>query len=202
MKDKAEKGEEIPIENGAWIDYELDNEGYFIWYAILCPEQYTRGHTLVITGPRIKNSPEGLECIKKIFDVHPTELTDLMAGISRVANRLKEKLEGVQNIVIFSLNEDKEHLHFHLIPRYTYSNDEKDYNIKCSFDKAKTEERWIKNPDKVHGIWYYAYHEQNYKNQEYWIDPPETRANKLNKLASKLRNRKKYPEFKEIYLNH
>jgi diadenosine tetraphosphate (Ap4A) HIT family hydrolase len=35
------------VELDRWIDYEKNN-GDFVWYAILSPEQYSKGHTLVI----------------------------------------------------------------------------------------------------------------------------------------------------------
>ena len=195
MSDYKENNGEIRIENGAWIDYEQDTQGNFLWYAILCSEQYTKGHTLIITGPRINDKDDSLECIKKIFDIRPDELQTLMSGISKVANRLKCKLKGVENILLISLNEEKDHFHIHLIPRYPYKEKEKKFHSEnCYKRDYKTEvelkQAWENDPKgkKLHGIWYYAYREQNFKNRKYWKKPPEERAKILNQLASKLQN--------------
>ena len=195
MRDFKENDGEILIENGAWIDFDRDRDGNFLWYAILCPEQYTCGHTLIISGPRI--GKESSKCIKKIFDIRPDELQNLMSGISKVANRLKDKLKGVENVSLISLNEEKPHFHLHLIPRYPYKENEKKFHTKNFWKRDyDTEQAWENDPSgkKFHGIWYYAYREQNYKNRKYWKKPPEERAELLNQLASELRNPElKYP---------
>lgn len=194
MRDIKNKDKrEISIENGAWIDYDRDKDDNFLWYAILCPEQYTRGHTLIISAPRTGN--ESIKCIKKIFDIRPNELQTLMSGISKVANRLKDELKGVENVILISLNEEKKHFHLHLIPRYPYKENEKEFHIKNFWKRdydseEELKQAWENDPKgkKFHGIWYYAYLEQNFKNRKYWKKPPEERAKVLNQLASKLQN--------------
>jgi len=199
MSDYEENNGEIKIENGAWIDYEQDKKDNFLWYAILCPEQYTKGHTLIISGPRINDENESLECIKRIFDIRSDELQTLMSGISKVANRLKEKLKGVENVILISLNEKKDH--FHLIPRYPYKEKEKKFHSKNFYKRDyntedELKQAWENDPSgkELHGIWYYAYREQTFKDRKYWKKPPEERAKVLNQLASELRNPElKYP---------
>jgi diadenosine tetraphosphate (Ap4A) HIT family hydrolase len=81
----------------------------YISYAVLAPEQYTKGHSLVI----LKDHREDF--------TDPTitcgELIDFAFTINLVARQLKSELHA-ERIYIASLCDGVHHLHAHLIPRY------------------------------------------------------------------------------------
>lgn len=177
-----------------WIDYGKDDNGNIMWYAILCPEQYTRGHTLIILR----------EHMNKISDSEPheEELKHLIIGINKVSKKLKEVLDA-RNIYVLSLCEDLQHLHFHLIPIYKNTKEEEEFfeknywlreksrrNIssKDEFREAIKNKSHNNKPYKINGAWYIAYHEMNFTFSEYWKQDPKERARELEELANQLRS--------------
>ena len=181
--------EEIEISNGAWIDYQKDSNGDFIWYAILCPEQYTKGHTLMISG---KKNP----CIRGKFDKRVSDIEPFLSGINRISNNLKEKHPNIQNVYILGLCEDLNHFHVHLIPRYPYKPKDIEFHVKNYWKReGYSNEEELRNDwqnpnikNKFHGSWYITFKEINYVNRSYWKKEPKVRAQNLHKLAEKLRN--------------
>jgi diadenosine tetraphosphate (Ap4A) HIT family hydrolase len=166
----------------AWIDYCKDDYGKFLWYAVLAGDQYTLGHTLVILGSHRRRITD--------CSLTESELGALSRGLKKVACRLKDVL-GAKAIHVLSLCEGEEHLHFHLIPRYSYTDEEK------LFFSCKYSEREKGNPDfaddvktgKIHGMWYAAYHEMKFKTSEFWKHSVEARVMELQELAECLRDR-------------
>lgn len=75
----------------------------------LAPEQYSRGHTLVILRQHAIDMSDD--------QVTDEEYLDLCKTIKEVSKLLKSKL-GAERIYVCSLCDGVEHLHFHLIPRY------------------------------------------------------------------------------------
>lgn len=140
-----------------WIDYKKKKFGKdFYWYAKLNGDQYTPGNTLVILGKHMD----------KITDIpKKKELKLIILGINRVASRLKEKLK-VETVHVLSLCESQKHLHFHLIPRFNYSAEEKEFiinNYKIREKDNYNEFIQKVKENKFHGMWYAAYQEMNYK---------------------------------------
>lgn len=84
----------------------------------LAPEQYSRGHTLVILRSHATDMSDDA--------VTEEEYIDLCKTIKEVSKLLKSKL-GAERIYVCSLCDGVEHLHFHLIPRY--ASDVKGFNF-------------------------------------------------------------------------
>ena len=170
--------EDQPCE--AWIDYDKDKTGRFLWYAILSGEQYTQGHTLLILGPH-RN---------KITDCSLTvlELGALVVGLKKVACRLRDILE-IETVHVLSLCEGQKHLHFHLIPRYPYSKKEKKFYVSHYSKREENNPNFANDVSNgnIHGMWYTAYHEMKFKNSKFWRHP-EDRTRELQDLAKRLRD--------------
>ncbi|MFW9970469.1 MAG: HIT family protein [Candidatus Odinarchaeota archaeon] len=176
----------------SWIDYEMKDSEEFLWYAVLAGSQFTRGHTLVILGCHMDQITED---ITKSDNIKP-KLDSMMIGINTLANRLKNKLEGVESIHALCLCEGERthHLHFHLIPRYKYEKDERRFfgyfygqrakkvNMSESFEKSFIE-------GKIHGIWHDAYKEMHFVDTEFFNSPLQQRQQDLKKLAKRLRTK-------------
>lgn len=135
------------------------------WYAVLAPEQYSAGHTLVICrNPRTRNfeprqDKQQGNCDLDIRSLHeePTRYAkaweSLGKGIAEMRDFLIRRLEmlGEEELEKFGeagkkpvsvhvlvLCEGVHHLHAHLIPRYgPYKQVEKDFYYKYYFARAK-----------------------------------------------------------------
>lgn len=129
-------------------------------FATLAPEQYTKGHTLVI----VKNSIKEKNHIKDVTDEQLMKDTNLLRGlieeIHTVAKHLKKKLKA-RRIYVCSLCDGVEHLHFHLIPR------------RSIFDTT--------------GFSLMGDHEKTYTFSELWQKSDEERAEEFKKLAKELK---------------
>ena len=112
----------------AWIDYAKDVNGNFLWYAVLAGEQYAPGHTLLILG-----------CHKETIvdsSLTESELGHLAVGLNKVSGRMKKVL-GVRAVHVLSLCEGVKHLHFHLVPRYDYDIQEKQFFCEHYWEREK-----------------------------------------------------------------
>jgi len=171
----------------SWIDFEK-KDGEYQWYAVLSGDQYTKGHSMVILGCHMNKITELISDDGKKKE----KLLAMMEGINRVSETLKKKLNA-QAIHVLSLCEGMEHLHFHLIPRYCYTDDEVQF-FKENFARreAKTNqlEKFIKNVERkeIHGMWYAGYHEMNYVFSDYNQKTKKERAKELEILAETLRS--------------
>lgn len=179
----------------AWIDYKIGHDNKFLWYAVLNGDQYTYGNTLFILGPHRE----------KITDQSLTELelNSLITGLKKVTRRLKQTL-GVKTVHVLSLCEGVKHLHFHLIPRYPYEEDEKKFFIENYWNRerknltAKGKKKWQSRKQfekavmgeclKIHGMWYAAYHEMKFKASSYWKQSVVDRVKELEHIASIVRD--------------
>ena len=189
----SDVSDDVPCE--AWIDYAKGKDDKFLWYAFLSGDQYTKGHTLVVLGPhRSKITDPSLE---------DSEVEALALGLKKVSTRLKDKL-GVDTVHVLSLCEGIEHLHFHLIPRHRYTQEEKIFYICHYWDrekdtlaknckrKCKSKKEFIKavmsdTPD-IHGMWYAAYHEMKFKTSDFSRRSIEDRVKELEATAKCLRD--------------
>jgi diadenosine tetraphosphate (Ap4A) HIT family hydrolase len=85
--------------------------------ALLCPEQYTPGHTVVIFKKHIEN----ITC-----DIRPLELHEYIKAIHKVARLLKRNAvnynnDKPENVYVCILSDGIKHLHAHAIPRYPFT---------------------------------------------------------------------------------
>jgi diadenosine tetraphosphate (Ap4A) HIT family hydrolase len=179
----------------AWIDYAMDSDHKFLWYAVLNGDQYTIGHTLFILGP---HRHKITDCSLK-----ESELNGLAVGLKKVTARLKDLLK-VETVHVLSLCEGIKHLHFHLIPRYHYEEEEKQFYIENYWDREKDilgengEKKWkskkdfenavMNNSFEIHGMWYAAYHEMKFKNSDFWKLTTKERIRVLEDRAKHLRD--------------
>ncbi len=153
--------------------------------ATLAPEQYTRGHTIVVLKKHRADMTDPALSDK--------ELTDFIKFTKLVANRLKqaarnEEGESPGRIYVCTLCDGVEHLHAHLIPRYPYSAaDGNAYEqIFLERDGRKAINRKIE-ADNLGGYWYIAEREKSYTKSDYWRKTVEERAKYLEELAQHLR---------------
>ncbi|MFW9877749.1 MAG: HIT family protein [Candidatus Thorarchaeota archaeon] len=182
-----EKEGERKVKCNSWIDFEK-KDGEYQWYAVLNGDQYTWGHSMVILGYHMDKITEPLS----EDDKRREKLRAMMEGINRVSGMLKKKLNAPV-IHVLGLCEGMEHLHFHLIPRYPYSDDEVQFfkeNFAKREAKADQLEAFNKRVEKkeIHGMWYDGYKEMNYVFSEYNQKSIEERVEALEKLADLLRS--------------
>ena len=183
-----EKKEEERIENcKSWIDCEK-KDGEYQWYAVLNGDQLTRGHSMVILGCHMDKITEFIS----EEDKRKEKLRAMMEGINRVSVTLKEKLNA-QAVHVLCLCEGMDHLHFHLVPRYCYTDDEVQF-FKENFARraAKTNQlgKFIKDVERkeIHGMWYNGYQEMNSVFSDYNQKSKKERVKELEKLAETLRS--------------
>jgi diadenosine tetraphosphate (Ap4A) HIT family hydrolase len=142
--------------------------------AILAPEQYTIGHTLLI----LKN--------------HRTDITDDISGpyllafinaIHKVSVQLKDRARNdlgkqPERIYVAILCDGVEHLHAHLIPRYPFTElDEEDYRTRFTPTRGEKAVGEAIKSGKLGGFWYVAERER----------PESEKAEILEERASELR---------------
>ncbi len=158
-----------------------ENESSF---AVLCPEQYTVGHSLVI----FKKHKSGIT-----DQVDENELCDFMKAIQAVAKLLEDKVrdhrgKSPDKIYACVLSDGIEHLHAHLIPRYPFTErDEATYRKEFIYRDGVIEtECNIKN-HKLGGFWYIALREREWKNSEFAEKHDKEKAKILEELAEKIR---------------
>ena len=174
-----------------WVDVEEKN-GEIQWYAVLNGSQYTTGHTMIILGCHMDKITEFISDndVKK----RQEKLQLMMEGINRFSHRLKEKL-GAQSVHVLGLCEGMPHLHFHLIPRYSYNLNEEQF-FRENYAKRYIEANRFQKLNKditnkeIHGMWYDAYQEMNYVFSRFNQKSKEERAKELEMLANGLRDDK------------
>lgn len=167
----------VPCKRGIYED------NYCI--ATLAPEQYTKGHTLLISKNHRTDITDS--------NISSEELSGFISALNKLARHLKEKLHDhncPQRIYIAILCDGVEHLHAHLIPRYPFTDiDQTIYKqefLKRGDDIKEIESKILKSD--LGGFWYIAEREKNYKNLELWNNrSDEERAEYIEELAKKLR---------------
>jgi len=178
----------------SWIDFEK-KDGEYQWYAVLNGDQITTGHSMVILGCHMDKITE----LISEDDKRREKLRAMMEGINRVSTTLKKKLNA-QAVHVLCLCEGMEHLHFHLIPRYCYSDDEVQF-FKENFERREAKinqlEKFIKTIERkeIHGMWYDGYKEMNYVFTDYNQKSREERVKELEILAVTLRSKDKKLNF-------
>lgn len=183
--DKEKLKNEIPSSTGSPIPCKrgiFDDLKYC--FAILCPEQYTIGHTLLILeNHRTDITDNFLE----------GELTGFITAIHKVAQHLKAVVENEQGehperIYVNILCDGVEHLHAHLIPRYPFTEIDKRVYRKL-FLQRDGQEVVIKNQQRgdMGGFWYLTDREINYKWSEFKLKTSDEQARILEEQASKWR---------------
>jgi len=183
--------EENPNETcEGWIDYEQTRTGKFLWYAFLSGEQLTKGHTIVVLGTHMEKITDA--------DIKEEELSSILLGINRITRNLKNKLKA-EHVHVLCLCEGVAHVHFHLIPRYKFSIEEKNFFINSYWEREKEKYKDFEefkneiNSEKrnFNGMWYAAYHEMNFKTSNYYKKGLEDKKIYIENLAKKLRNKDK-----------
>lgn len=151
-------------------------------YAVLKPEQHTRGEAIVIMNKHRKDITD---------NIPREELSDFMETINIVASRIKnvainDDLESPKRIYVGILcdGKDSEHLHAHLIPRYPFK----------KYDESKYEEFYLKRDGEIEllkkkkekdlgGYWYVLDKEQTFYKTPY--GELETNVNHRDKINRK-----------------
>lgn len=128
--------------------------------ATLTPEQLTKGHTIVVLRKHIEDLS---------FDVSEKDLIGIISAVNKISKAIKKviknnKGQSPERIYVCSLCDGVKHLHFHLIPRYPFSrNDKKVYRkIYTKRDGRKIVEKHI-DSNELGGFWYVALREKKAK---------------------------------------
>ena len=149
LPSKFENGQPVPCNRGIYED------AYCV--ATLAPEQYTRGHALVV----LKNHRTDMAD----SSISSEEIFGFTSAIHKLAKHLKENLQdsnhkAPERIYVCSLCDGVEHLHAHLIPRY---------------------------PETGKGFQYIGELEKNYTTSDFCRKSDKERAHHLQELAERLR---------------
>jgi diadenosine tetraphosphate (Ap4A) HIT family hydrolase len=155
-------------------------------YAVLKPEQHTRGEAIVIMNEHRVDITD---------NIPKEELSDFIETINIVASRIKnvatnDESESPERIYVGILCDGihSEHLHAHLIPRYPFTKD----------DESKYEEFYLKRDGEIEitrkqrekdlgGYWYVLDKEQTFYKTSYGQLETKEKIHYLEKLANDLR---------------
>ena len=155
-------------------------------YAVLKPEQHTHGEALIIFSEHVIDITDNID---------PTLLSKFIISTHKLAQAMKCCLindlnEKPDKIYTSTLCDGIQHLHFHLIPRYPFTESDRNTYMKRFFirDGRKKVQRAL-DKNELGGYWYVAEREENHKNSEYWSLPDKTKAKKLECLASCMRGK-------------
>ncbi len=122
-------------------------------FAILAPEQYTPGHTLLILQEHRTDIT---------VEISREKLTAFIDAINKVSRHLKEVAENrrgerPERIYVSILCDGVTHLHAHLIPRYPFDQADKDVYAELFSRRDGAEEVAKKQREgRMGGFWYIA----------------------------------------------
>ena len=179
--DKEKLKNELPGSIPCKTDIYDDNEYCF---AILCPEQYTIGHTLLLLEKHRTDITDNIPL---------EELVGFITAIHKVAKHLKAVAENQQGnhperIYVGILCDGIEHLHAHLIPRYPFSKDDKQTYIDLFSERDDEEKaRNVAENGDIGGFWYVSEREKNWGKTQFGQKQGKEKVKYLQDLAEKLR---------------
>lgn len=153
-------------------------------YAVLELEQSVVGYTLVILKRHRDNA----------MDI--TITTDEIIAINKTVGRIGRAIMDVtkaENIYIATLCDGVKHLHYHLVPRYKWSDNDK-ARYRDLFTERDGEEsvNLCTGKGTIGGFWYLADAERNYKNTGFWKLPVDKQYENLAKLAKDIQSHVTY----------
>lgn len=146
--------------------------------AVLELEQSVKGYTLVI--PRKHHDT--------LFDeIPPEDLANFWQVVNKIGNAIKLVL-GAENIYVASLCDGIKHFHVHLIPRYKWTDADKERYRELFTERDGPESISLcTHADLIGGFWYPADAERNYKNSDFWKLPNGERYKVLDDLAKQIK---------------
>ena len=153
-------------------------------YAVLAPEQYTIGHTLVILKEHKRDIAD---------DIATDHLSKFINAVHKVSRRLMESAENEHqgrpdNVYVCILCDGVKHFHAHLLPRYPFTrSDEATYRKKFSKRDGKKDVNVKIAKGELGGFWYVAKREATWKESEFGKKTSAEQAEFLEGLARKLR---------------
>lgn len=155
-------------------------------YAVLKPEQHTHGEALIIFSEHVRDITDNID---------PNLLSKFIISTHKLAQAMKCCLindlnEKPDKIYTSTLCDGIQHLHFHLIPRYPFTElDRNRYKeIFSKRDKPEDIQKMLDN-NELGGYWYVAEREANHKKTEYWNLSDKNKAKILECLASCMRGK-------------
>ena len=155
-------------------------------YAVLKPEQHSHGEALIILKEHVKDITDNIQ---------PELLSKFIISTQRLAHAMKccltnELNEKPEKIYTSTLCDGIQHLHFHLIPRYPFT--EADRNTFRRIFKDRDSDEDIQHAidiNELGGYWYVAEREANHKKYEYWQLPDKNKAKILENIAACMRTK-------------
>jgi diadenosine tetraphosphate (Ap4A) HIT family hydrolase len=153
-------------------------------YAVLTPEQYTIGHSLVILNWHVD----------RIFDNLDLEhFSGFFNSINHVARLLinsvvNDTMESPQNVYVGVLCDGFEHLHAHLVPRYPFKEEDRDTYRKLFKDRDGNKLEHNISSGNIGGFWILAEKEREWKITKYGRKTDEEKKKFLEYLRGKIKD--------------
>lgn len=173
---KSDNNKTVPCKRGIYEDDYC--------FAVLAPEQYSIGHTLLILEKHRKDITD---------NISKEESSAFINALHEISKHLKEKAKNEFNqsserIYACILCDGIEHLHAHLIPRYPFTAADGNIYEQLFLERDGRKNINIKiEKDDLGGFWYIAEREKNYKKSVFGQKSDEERAKYIEELAEKLR---------------
>jgi len=154
-------------------------------YAVLKPEQHTIGDTIVV----LNEHKEGITS-----DIHGVLLYEFSKVINKVSNKLLRissdySKEKPVKIYVGILGDGIQHLHAHLIPRYPFTDYDREKYRRLFIDRDGEEEINCKIAnDDLGGYWYISDKEEAIHKAPFSKQSPEKKVMFIESLAKYLRD--------------
>ncbi len=128
-------------------------------YAVLELEQSVKGYTLVIPKKHYETILDS-----SIDDV---EIIQFWRVVQKIGNAIKATL-GAENVYVCSLCDGIKHFHVHLIPRYPWTDEDKNrYSELFTERDGEQSVKLCTTIGRIGGFWYLADTERNFKEIEF-----------------------------------
>lgn len=168
-----------------WIAYKMRDKKSYYWYAFLDGCQYSIGHTIVVCGKHKKT-------LSNLFKDNELDYAqELMIALNQISDILVNTLSPKpEKIYVASLCDGEEHLHFHLIPRYPFDDDDVYYYFNRFRERDQLTIKHLcerLQDKKVGGFWYLGRAEKDYTKSQYWKKPIGERVKHIEEIARQLR---------------
>lgn len=155
-------------------------------YSVLKPEQHTPGEALVILRKHFRDISD---------NISPEELSHIIIAAQKISRVMKCDLFNSNGfkpdkIYVSTLCDGIKHFHFHLMPRYPFTESDKKTFIRSFLQRDGSNAicRAISS-EELGGFWYISEREKTFKESDYWKLGDSQKVTHLKNLAACLRNK-------------
>ena len=147
---------------------------------ILEMEQSTKGYALVIPHKHFDTIADD--------SITNEEITHLYRVIQKIVS-LQKKILGAENVYVCTLCDGLKHLHFHLIPRYKWTDKDKERYRELFLSRdGEASVDLCTTLNMIGGFWYMADLEHNFKETEFGRLPHDKQWEYIENLANEFKN--------------